>query len=189
MATATGASPSRKRQKPAEREEGGGTLPARDPELALIDLSEEILIDVSQYLAPPSAAMFAVALTAPSTSWQVNGPNRHGPYEFDRRRRPSDISERIITAYRMRNGEWDVLDFADVYEESEANTPANSEPRSTEQRKIGLSERISDSDLSAILLCIDAPNKLKSLKLAGLVSVNQGMGIGTPQGLDRSGTN
>ena len=64
------------------------------------DLPVGFLVDVSAYLSKPSRALFAVAMSAPSSSWQKLN---HGEGQ------PSRISEAIIL-----HTQWDTIDFEDV---------------------------------------------------------------------------
>ena len=59
-----------------------------------------IIVDVSAYLPKPSRAILAVAMSAPSSSWQNN----------DLMHRPSNMTKAIISASQQ----WDILDFEDV---------------------------------------------------------------------------
>ena len=74
--------------------------------LHITDLPIGFLVDVASYLSKPSRALFAAAMTAPSTSWCQN-------YE---KHRPSAISKAIIIA----STQWEELDF----EESEKSLTA-----------------------------------------------------------------
>jgi len=67
--------------------------------LHITDLPVGILVDVSTYLSKPSRAIFAAAITAPSSSWK-NDNLMH---------RLSDRSRAIISPLQ-----WDTLDFADI---------------------------------------------------------------------------
>jgi len=60
------------------------------------DLPNGFLANVSEYLSNPSKAMFAIALSAPSSSWNVNSI-------------PSNVSKAIVSSQQ-----WDVLDFEEV---------------------------------------------------------------------------
>jgi hypothetical protein len=70
-----------------------------DDTLHISDLLIGSLVNVSEYLPKPSKVMLAVALSAPSSSWNVNSI-------------PSDVSKAIISA-----SQWDILDFEDVEKE------------------------------------------------------------------------
>ena len=66
-----------------------------------------LLVDVSSYLSKPSKAIFAVAMSAPSSSWNVSF-----------QRQSSIISKAIISST-----EWDTLDFEDVYNDEDNFLP------------------------------------------------------------------
>ena len=118
--------------------------------LRISDLPDEALTFVSTYLPKPSVALLAVALTAPSRSW-CNNDGQHP-------RQPSALSRAIISlASSSLQIYWGELDFEDVEKE--------------------LAIKLTDDDLAAVLLCIDGVNKLKRLKLTGLVNI-------TGRGLD-----
>ena len=70
--------------------------------LQMVDLPESILSHAATYLAPPSRALFAVAMTASSISWQLS----------DWERQPTPASKAIIGNV----DQWDTLDFGDVEE-------------------------------------------------------------------------
>lgn len=71
--------------------------------LHISDLPVGILTDAADYLSTPSRAIFAVALSAPSTSWQTNnGDNCICQL--------SDMSRAILSP----PSQWDTLDFEDI---------------------------------------------------------------------------
>lgn len=106
----------------------------------IANLPDQVLIDVSDFLAGPSRVMLAVALTArPSSSLWI---------EDDAHLRLSAPSAAILGQGEDR---WAVLDFA-LVEES-------------------LASQLTDDDLRAMLLCINAKSTLKRLKLAGCVNI------------------
>lgn len=67
-----------------------------DDTLHITNLPDGFLVNVSEYLPKPSKAMLAVALSAPSSSWNVNSI-------------PSDVSRAIVSSQQ-----WDTLDFEEV---------------------------------------------------------------------------
>jgi len=69
--------------------------------LHITDLPVGIFVDVSAYLSKPSRAIFATAISAPSSSWK-NDNLMH---------RLSNRSRAIISPLQ-----WDILDFEDVNE-------------------------------------------------------------------------
>ena len=71
--------------------------------LTITDLPIGFLVDVSSYLSKPSRAIFAVAISASSSSWKkVDGHQQV-------QQLISDSSKAIIAA-----SDWDTLDFADI---------------------------------------------------------------------------
>ena len=70
-----------------------------DDTLHITNLPDGFLVNVSEYLSKPSKAILAVALSAPSSSWNVNSI-------------PSMLSKAIVLA-----SQWDTLDFEDVNKE------------------------------------------------------------------------
>ena len=133
----------------------------------LADLPNDQLTAIADFLPKTSRALFAVALTAPSASWRATGW----------RGEPSDASRAIISStkpsllYSARmdrswteemkkewrkvldrtarreyyEAHWDVLNFVDIEED--------------------LAKKLTDDDIGAILVCIDAKNNLKKLRL------------------------
>lgn len=73
------------------------------------DLPLGFLVDVSAYLSQPSRALFAVAMTAPSSSWADVSMNKL-------QSQPSEMSKAIISP----SSQWEKLDFLDI-EKSLAN--------------------------------------------------------------------
>lgn len=94
----------------------------------LSDLPNGILTHTSNYLAAPSRALFAAALST----------NRN-----------SAASDERNTA--IVGNEWSTLDFGDIEED--------------------LARRLSDCNIQIILLCIDAVNQLKTLKLTNCINI------------------
>ena len=73
-----------------------GTSHKNHKEQLITDLPDEVLVNVAKHLPKSSAALFAVALTAPSSSWRKR--NWH--------QRPVASGLAIVEAVQ-----WDVLDF------------------------------------------------------------------------------
>jgi hypothetical protein len=67
--------------------------------LHITDLPVGILEDVASYLCKPSQALFAVAMSAPSTSW----------CQYNLVHRPSPATKAIVSSTQ-----WDILDFEDI---------------------------------------------------------------------------
>ncbi|KAL7531080.1 hypothetical protein ACHAXR_004419 [Thalassiosira sp. AJA248-18] len=123
------------------------------------DLPDSIFGDVAAYLPKPSMALFAVAMTAPSPSWS----------KFNWQRQPSATSKVILSSASQTSkvpmgviGEeqnterWVTLNFADISK--------------------NLALRLTDEDVGAILVCINAKKSLKTLKLAGCINI-EGHGL------------
>jgi hypothetical protein len=91
------------------------------------DLPRGILAHAANFLAPPSRALFAVALDESSAA--------------SHNERSSAIA----------GNQWDVLDFGLIEKE--------------------LASKLCDDHIEAVLLCIDAVNKLKRLKLTNCVNI------------------
>ena len=84
------------RQQQIKRRRTASSAPAG---LHLCDLPDALLVNVARYLSPPSRALFAASMTAPSLSWQ----------DVNWQREPSATSKAIISS--MKNT---TLDFEDV---------------------------------------------------------------------------
>ncbi|KAL9190437.1 hypothetical protein ACHAXT_007648 [Thalassiosira profunda] len=102
----------------------------------------DALAHVVGYLEVPSLALFAVAITAPSRSWPAKSNDTP-------QRRPNELGRAILSANR---DSWEVLDY--------------------EQIEKDLASRLTDEDIAASLICIDAFNRLEKLKLAGCVGIS-----------------
>ena len=99
----------------------------------LSDLPSGILTHVANYLAPPSRALFAAALTTHQNS------------------AASDERNSAIVG-----NEWTTLDFGDIEKD--------------------LAVKLIDADISAVLMCINAVNRLKWLKLTNCINIT-GVGL------------
>jgi hypothetical protein len=112
-------------------------------------LPDDMLASVAKFLPKPSQALFAVAMTAPSLT-------RKKPWKAPK----SAATNRAILSLNsmgVDDGEiWTTIDFVDI-EKSLAN-------------------RLTDDDIGAALVCIDAVNRLKKLKLTGCVNI-KGTGL------------
>ena len=118
---------------------GGSNKRRRTADSLLAGLPDVVLTHVAAYLAKPSCALFAVALSAPSSSWrECNG---------EARRQPSTTA---IIASSFNGGGMEI-NFADVEK--------------------SLSSKLTDDDLHALLVCVDAKHRLERLKLAGCVNI------------------
>ncbi|KAL9188507.1 hypothetical protein ACHAXT_006885 [Thalassiosira profunda] len=138
------------------------------------DLSGDALRHVASYLPKTSRILLGVALTAPPSSWrqlQERGtPNAASKAVLSSADSPipvASVVEELEAEYtriwgcslsghrknELRNrieqyyaGGWEILDFLDI------------EP--------GLASRLSDNDIFATVMCIDAKNTVKKLYLA-----------------------
>ena len=186
----------------------GGTKRQRiDPPLPVVtvnDLSADLWCSIADFLPKTPRALLAVALTAPPASFRKSGwkgqPNalskaiisaaktvvlsdtvlgelyeearveaasgiergskKHGGTDeyalsFSFR---DDLSKQIRRYY---NSEWEVMDFVDI--------------------PVSLASRLSDNDVGAVLVCIDAKNNLRRLKLTHCFNV-VGTGLGPLRG-------
>ena len=103
-----------------------------------------MLVHCQSYGIPiqPSRALFAVAMTASSTSW-----SRYNIGDSDNKKyQPSATTKSIVSSTR-----WGKLDFVKLEK--------------------SVSEKLSDDDLFAILQCINAHRALKRLKLTGCTNI------------------
>ena len=125
-------------------------------------LPDALLVNVANFLAKPSRALFAVTMTAPTESWQkIKQEQWHW--------QPSTTIKAIIASPSLTldnnqhyHGEdadgvwedqfWEHLDFVDV----EKN----------------LANNLTDADIHAVLVYINAKQKLKSLKLTGCIKTS-----------------
>jgi len=145
--------------------------------ISINNLTEDNLIAISKYLPKTSRALFAVALTAPSSSyrqkngkpscaskaiisavqptesftsivdtlckkspWPLRRPRPQGDYYFRR-----SITTKQIKEYYDGGYTWEMLDFVDI-----GRT---------------LASKLTDDDLYAMLVCINAQHNLKRLNL------------------------
>ena len=85
--------------------------------------------------------MLAITLTASPESWHATGWKRE----------LSDASKTIILSSEKN---WDVLDFEGIEFE-----------RKRGRILLGLADRLTDNNIAALIVCIDAKNRLKKLRL------------------------
>lgn len=136
--------------------------------MSITDLTEDILVKISEYLPKTSKALLAVALTAPAESWLSSGWNR-GPSPMGRaivgsvqpttQLMPNTklFGGSLDYSVKMReyyNTSWEILDFCDVCDIGDQN----------------LAVRLEDNDVASVLLCIGAKDKLKTLRLSFLMN-------------------
>ncbi|KAL9184907.1 hypothetical protein ACHAXT_002684 [Thalassiosira profunda] len=106
----------------------------------LAHLPELALTHAASYLPRPSRALLAVAMAAPSQSWQQ--------YYSEGTPRTLSAAGRAV----LGNGRWEELDFEEVEKE--------------------LASKLTDDDVAAMLICIDAKTNLRKLKLSGCVNIS-----------------
>lgn len=113
--------------------------------MCLTNLQHEHLISVANYLPKTQRALFASALTAPSSSWRSSGWKG----------KPNAASKAIITSANPdgRGFRWEVLDF-------DYNNIDES-----------LAAKLTDDDIGALLVCIDAKNTLEMMNMRKLPQV------------------
>ncbi|KAL7542648.1 hypothetical protein ACHAWF_007218 [Thalassiosira exigua] len=151
----------RRKTAPVECRVGGGGY-------GILDLPDAALAKVGEFVPKTSAALLAVALTAPPSSW------RHGGLEG----RPSAAGVAVLSSISCRedgNDGWDVIDFEDVHRglKSQLRNKDGSKISSKEKEpETSLANKLNDDDIYALLSCVDAVNKVKRLKLAGCVKIN-----------------
>jgi len=137
--------------------------------LCLANMPHDHLTAIADYLPKTSRALFAVALTAPSKSFRISNwkgklseastaiiastisapipsPNK-GAKAYN------SVEKDLLTKYYAADG-WSVLDFLDIGSKSD-----------------NLAVKLSEDDIGAVLVCINAKNKLKSLRLIGCKDV------------------
>jgi len=95
-----------------------------------------ILKEVAKFLAPTSRILFAVAITPPSS-----------PYDIVLARCRPRVSRSSIAG-----NNWHTLDFGDIEKD--------------------LAAKLTDDDLSQILLYIDAAHKVKRLRLTNCINIS-----------------
>ena len=123
--------------------------------LRINDIPDIILVKVSSYLAPPSRALFAVALTTNSSDWKkINwNPTLLLSWTGSTKKQPPPAARAIVSSTN-----WERLDFADI--------------------EWNLAARLLDDDIGAVLSCINAVKHLKKLNMRGLISIT---GAGLPR--------
>ena len=126
----------------------------------LINFPDTILAAVAEYLTKTERALAASAMTASSTSWSGSNFQIH----------PCEASKVMVTAKplkdikisycspdwrkqsdRKKSYQWDFVDFEDV-------------------DKV-LAVKLTDGDIGGLLVCINAVNTIKKLKLKGCVNI------------------
>ena len=143
------------------------TTTAADETLHITDLPVGILVDVASYLSKPSRALFATAMSAPSTSWQ-NDKLVH---------LPSATSKAIISAPLLKCEKHHFTLLAAIRGLSVIESTSRWEELDFEEIETSLSAKLSDDDIGAVLKCINAKQTVKRFKLAGCINI-------TGRGLD-----
>jgi len=131
--------------------------PTPPPDLDIIDLPDEALAVVAQFLTKPSQALFAVAITAPSSSW-LRFESDVDVNVIDQCTKISPACQAILSLNPDLNenlnddsNNWSTLDFADL--------------------ETNLARRLTDDDIHAILTCIDAKSNLQVLKMTNCINI------------------
>lgn len=117
---------------------------------SISNLPEVTLAHVASYLTNPSRAIFAVAISAPSPSWKKKW-----------RGAPSAAIKAILG-----DEPWGVLDF-----DSKVPTSDNRYNPGYNYIECDLAGKLTDDDVAAILLCIDAVKKLRKIRLSGYMNL------------------
>ena len=143
------------------------TTAAANETLHMTDLPIGFLVDVASYLSKPSRALFATAMSAPSTSWQ-NDKLIH---------LPSATSKAIISAPLLKCEKLHFTLLAAIRGLSVIESTSRWEELDFEDIEKSLSAKLSDDDIGAVLKCINAKQTVKRLKLAGCINI-------TGRGLD-----
>ena len=116
------------------------------------NLPEKALKNVAEFLPRMERVLFAVALTAPSASWE----GCDSALAF-----PSKASQIVMSNPYFR------MYFKEPYEEKWEKIDVSCIDGS-------LGAKLTDGDVRGILLCIDAKNKLKRLHLPPLTNIRGG---------------
>ena len=115
-------------------------------DMQILDLPDLMLANIAKYLTKPSIPLFAIAVTSQQASI---GSSEASDITWQ----PTSTSNAIITgAYGERN----TLDFGEIEE--------------------SLASSLTDDHVRDILMCIDAINVLKVLKLTGIINI-EGRGL------------
>mmetsp|Transcript_20445 Transcript_20445/g.35137 ORF Transcript_20445/g.35137 Transcript_20445/m.35137 type:complete len:419 (-) Transcript_20445:171-1427(-) len=109
----------------------------------ITDLPDVAFAHVASFLARPSRALFAVSLIAPPASWRK--------YDGESSSEPS-LSSASKALLNSDNEKWEILDFGSIDK--------------------NLASKLTDDDVCAVFVCIDAAITLKSLKLTGCVGIS-----------------
>ena len=167
-----------------------------DDGISITDLSSELLVQVTDYLPKTARIFVAVAITAPPSSWRERGWSDG----------PSPAGRAIVEAAWRTKIATDKMDFEDVCRVESSQLweirACGRQPRSKREAmaakwlnqlcayyyaegwsrldfvdlEMWLCSRLTDDDLGAILMCIDARRNLKQLTLTNCFGlVGQGL--------------
>lgn len=139
------------------------TSPPTDGLNLIVNFPEETWVNITRYLPQPSIAFLAVALSAPSASWRRCSEAG-----------PSPLSKIILSSLPLSwaGKSWAIIDFDDVAEEIQEKVgPSPDHPNGCIMCHPSLAHNMTDDDLAAVLLCIDAKSVLKRLKLGGCETI------------------
>ena len=117
------------------------TAPSPTADLHICDLPDALVVNVARYLSPPSRALFAASMSAPSSSWQ----------DVNWQREPSNTSSAIVSSLREDGDVKISLDFEDIEK--------------------SLAKKLTDADIGALLMCTNAKDTLRILKLRACVNI------------------
>ncbi len=138
-------------------------------DLNITDLPGDGLRLIADYLPKTSRALLALAMTTDSASWRDINWNRSTPtltsfLRGEKQQRPLAASRALLLqscAGGDAHGQlWEHVDFVDIRD---------------------IASRLSDDDLAGFLMCINAIQKLKTLKLTGLINIT-GRGLAPLRG-------
>ena len=131
-------------------------------DINITDLNDEAVRHIANYLPKTSRALLAVALTTESSDWKKvewTKPTSQSILSFfgwkkmkREKIQPSPATKAIIFPHSsLQYNLWDEIDFGDI------------EPH--------LSCRLSDDDVAAVLSCVNAVQKVKTLVLTNLINI------------------
>ena len=138
----------------------------RRTDLNITDLPDEGLRLIADYLPKSSRALLALAITTDSASWRdINWNKSIAPtltsfLRREKQQRPLAATRAVLLKSSAGGDDnerfWEHVDFVDIGD---------------------LASRLNDDDVAGFLMCINAIQKLKTLKLTGVVNI-------TGRGLD-----
>jgi len=137
----------------------------------LVDLPNDQLIAIADYLHKTSRALLAVALTAPTKSWRATGwkgePCATSKAILSSTEPSTALCDRPYSIHEHYEAaaNWEILDFQDV--EMETTKDQRMIKRGGVSRR-SLGDKLNDDDVASVLACIDARRTLKQLRLRHL---------------------